>query len=205
MALEIIDCVQGSDEWLRARMGIPTASRFATVIAAAKDGKERKTRDKYMRQLAGEIITGEPAETFKNEAMERGKDQEPALRFLYSFETDTDVEQLGFMKDATIPAGASPDGMIGEDGMVEFKSKIPDLLIELYGKKEAPREHLAQLQGNLWIAGRQWIDIVCGYPKMPLFRVRVQRDESYIKMLAIEVREFNEELARVVHMVRRMM
>jgi hypothetical protein len=205
VSLQIVECVQGSDEWLRARMGLATASRFATVIAAAKDGKERKTRDKYMRQLAGEIITQEPAETFRNEAMERGKDQEPHLRAQYSFDTDNDVQTVGFLKDDEIGAGASPDGLIGKDGMVEFKSKLPDLLIELYAKKEYPPEHKAQLQGNLWIARREWIDIVCGFPKMPLFRQRVNRDGYYIKMLEIEVREFNEELARMVKLVRRML
>lgn len=215
MALEVLDCDQGSDEWLRARMGLATASNFAKVCASAKDGKERKTRDKYMRQLAGEIVMEEPAKTFRNEAMERGKEHEPELLVQYAYESGNDVERIGFARDLELGAGASPDGLIGKDGMVEFKSMEPDLLIELYSDKDYPTRHRLQLQGNLWIARRKWIDIAIGYivarpeplpPKrMPLYRQTVHRDEGVIKMLEIEVREFNEELTHMVKMVRRRM
>lgn len=198
------ECPQGSDTWLRARAGKPTASRFSTVCASAKDGKERLTRSKYMRQLAGEIITKEPAETFKNEAMDRGRDQEPLIRAQYAFDTDAEIEAVGFLYDAAVGAGASPDGLIGKNGMVEFKSHLPDILIEIHLKKEYPPAHEKQLQGNLWIAKREWIDIVCGWPKMPLFKQRVYRNEPVIKYISLEVADFNEELARMVKMIERL-
>jgi hypothetical protein len=200
--LKIIDCVQGSEEWLRARMGIPTASRFSAVLAQSKDGTDRKTRDKYLRQLAGEILTEEPAETFKNEAMERGKDQEDGARRTYAFQSDCSVEQVGFLLDTEIGAGASPDGLIGADGMVEFKSMQADLLIEVHQKKVYPPAFRAQLQGNLWIAKRHWIDICIFHPKMAMFRQRVFRDPGYIARLVAEVAEFRADLDVVVRQIR---
>lgn len=204
MALQIIDCVQGSEEWLRARLGIPTASCFSKVMAAAKDGNERKTRDKYMRQLAGEILTEEPAETFKNEAMERGKDQEPLARSTYAFQTDAEVEQVGFLKDISANTGASPDGLIGMVGMVEFKSMLADILIEVHQRKTYPTTFEPQLQGNLWISKRDWIDIACFCPKLPMFRARVYRNEAYITRIAQEVADFNGELSRLVRQIKNM-
>lgn len=204
MSLQIINCEQGSEEWLRARMGIPTASCFSKVMAGSQDGAERKTRDKYMRQLAGELLTEEPAETFKNEAMERGKDQEPQARKMYSFQTDLVVQQVGFLKDDELGAGASPDGLVGEAGMVEFKSMIADLLIEVHQKKTCPAMWKPQLQGNLWIAKRAWIDIAIYHPKLPMFSQRVYRDEPYIQRIAREVAEFNGELSRLVRTIRNM-
>lgn len=204
MTLQIIDCVQGSEEWLRARMGIPTASCISKVMAGAADGTERKTRDKYMRQLAGELLTDEPAETFKNEAMERGKDQEPQARATYVFQTDAEVQQVGFLKRGDVGAGASPDGLVGDDGVVEFKSMLADLLIEVHQRKTYPPAFKAQLQGNLWVAHRQWIDIAIYHPKLPMFRQRVYRDEGYIQRIAQEVADFNGELGRLVRMIRNM-
>lgn len=191
-------CEQGSEEWHRARMGIPTASCFATVMAKGQG----KVRSKYMRQLAGEIITGEPMESYSNHHMERGKVMEAEARDLYAFMRDAEPEQVGFILNGR--KGCSPDAMVGTDGLVEIKSKLPDLMIECFERgPTCPPEHLAQCQGALWVAEREWIDFVAYWPKMPLFVVRVTRDEDYIANLAGEIDRFNDELDGLVERIRR--
>jgi hypothetical protein len=194
---EILSCEQGTDEWLRARMGIPTASCFATVMAEGQG----KTRAKYMRQLAGEIITGEPMESYSNHHMERGKIMEAEARDLYAYMHDAAPEQVGFIRNGQ--KGCSPDSVVDASGMVEIKTKLPDLLIECFERGHVcPPEHMAQCQGALWVAEREWIDFVAYWPKMPLFVVRVVRDDAYIANLAGEIDRFNDELAELVERVR---
>lgn len=202
MSMEIIDCEQGSEEWFRARMGLPTASQFATVMARGKGGGESLTRRKYMLQLAGEILTGEPMESYSNAHMERGKEMEEQARNLYSFQTNYDLQRVGFIRNGK--KGCSPDALVAANGMVEIKTTLPHLLIDLHLRGEMPPEHKAQCQGNLWVSGRGWIDICIYWPKMPLFVQRIQRDEQYITSLSAAVDEFNAELADVVERMRRL-
>jgi len=194
----IIECEQGSPEWFEARRGIPTASRYGDVLAEGKG----VMRARYMRQLAGEIITEEPMETYKNDKMERGKKHEPDLRKRYAFDHDVDVEQVGFLRSNMIATGCSPDGLVGVDGMLEIKSSEPDLLIELLDSGRAPTQHMPQIQGNLWITGRDWCDLVIGWPKLPLFTARVKRDEPYMANLRRELERFNQELHEMVERIK---
>ncbi len=195
--MEIVNCEQNSPEWFAARMGIPTASQFATVMAKG----EGKTRRTYMMKLAGELITGEPMDSFSNEHTERGHKFEPEARDLYAFQTGAQLERVGFIKNGK--AGASPDSLVGTDGGAEIKTKLPHMLAELILKDEFPPEHKAQIQGTLWISKRQWWDIAVYWPGMPLFVKRVERDEIYIQKIATEVDKFNAELADVVEQIRR--
>lgn len=196
MSVQIINCEQGTEDWFIARAGIPTASKFSTVMAKG----EGKTRAKYMRQLAGEIITGKPMESFSNGHMERGHVMEPEARDLYSFATDTAPEQVGFIRNGR--KGCSPDSLVGSNGMLEIKSKLPDLLIECIERDDFPPEHRAQCQGALWVAEREWIDIVVYWPEMPVFIKRAYRDEKYISDLSKAVDAFNDELSQLVERVR---
>lgn len=198
--IQVLNCEQGTPEWFAARAGIPTASMFATVMASGKGGGESKTRAKYMRQLTGEIITGKPMEGFTNSHMERGHVMEPEARDLYSFATDTTPELVGFIRNGN--KGCSPDSLIGYNGMLEIKSKLPDLLIECLERDDFPPEHKSQCQGALWVAEREWIDIVVYWPDMPVFIKRAYRDEPYIATMAKAVETFNEELAAMVERVR---
>lgn len=202
MKPEVFTCEQGSEEWFAARRGIPTASMFATVMALGKGGGESKTRRKYMLQLAGEILTEESMETYSNEHMERGKLMEDEARRLYAFERNTELEQVGFIKRGR--AGCSPDSLIGTKRMLEIKTTLPHLLIDIHLRGEFPPEHRAQCQGNLWIAEREEIDIAIYWPKMPLFVQTIHRDDRYIDGLARAVDEFNSELAYVVQQMRRL-
>lgn len=195
--LEIISCEQKSPEWYAARAGLPTASMFATVMAQG----EGKTRNAYMRKLAGEIITGIPMESYTNDDMERGVAMEPELRSHYAFMHDADITPVGFIKNGL--KGCSPDGLIGTDGMVEFKSAAPHVMIEILMAGEVPTKHKPQCQGNLWVAERVWIDLVIGSsPKLPLFVSRINRDETYIRKITGAVSDFNIELRQMVEKIR---
>ena len=190
----IIECEQGSPEWFEARRGIPTASRYGDVLAEGKG----IVRTKYMRQLAGEIITGESMETYKNDKMERGKEQEDEIRVRYAYDRDVNVERIGFVRSNMASTGCSPDGLVNVDGMVEIKSSEPHLLIEILDTGKIPTQHMPQVQGSLWITGRDWCDLVIGWPKLPLSITRVPRDESYMANLQRELNRFNMELQELV-------
>lgn len=199
--MEIVACEQGSLEWHRARAGIPTASMFGTVMAKGRGGGESLTRRTYMLKLAGEIITGELSDNYVNEHMERGHAMEGDARDLYTFMTDDPVTRVGFIRNGN--AGASPDALIGERGILEIKTKLPHLLIGDLLKDEPPSEFMAQCQGGMWIAEREFTDLVVYWPKLPLFAKRVYRNEPHIKKLSAAVDKFNAELAEVVEKVRR--
>lgn len=200
MDLQIITCDQGTPEWFSARAGIPTASRFATVLASGRGGGESKTRRKYMLQLAGEQITGQPMDGYSNGHMERGKEMEAEARDLYALVRDSAPEQVGFMRRGD--AGASPDALIGNDGLLEIKTKLADLQIEVLLANRLPPEHVAQIQGQLWISGRSWCDFVSYCPGLPIFIHRVDRDEQYIAKLAVEVETFNGELVDIITQIK---
>jgi hypothetical protein len=188
MAPRIIECQQGEPEWFAARLGIPTASEFSTVMAKGKDGGKSVTRRTYMLKLAGEILTGEPMESYTNVHMERGKEQEAEAR------------EAVFIVNGD--KGCSPDSLIGDAGALEIKTALPHIQVERLLKGELPPEHRAQVQGVMWVAERQWLDFVSYCPRLPLLIVRVPRDDGHIATLAGAVKEFNAELASVVDAIR---
>lgn len=194
--MQIIDCIQGTPEWFAARAGIPTASKFADVMAVGRGGAESKTRRTYMLKLAGEILTGEPMDSFSNVHTERGHEMEPEARNFYAFKHDCEPELVGFIRSGN--KGASPDSLIGANGMLEIKTKLPHLLLDVLLRDNFPTDHRAQCQGQLWVAEREWVDLICYWPKMPPHIVRAYRDEEYIKQIAAAVDQFNDELAEIV-------
>jgi predicted phage-related endonuclease len=194
--IEIFDMAQGSDAWRELRLGKPTASRFADVLAQGKG----LTRRKYLYELAGEIMTGETNETFNSFHMERGKTMEAEARDCYAAKTGTELRRVGFVLNGSV--GCSPDSLIGDDGALEIKTALPHLLIETIERDEFPSQHKAQCQGILWVTGRQWIDIICYWPKMPLFIKRAERDEDYINKLAFSVSQFSKDLDELVASLR---
>ncbi len=200
--IQIIDCEQGSPEWFQARLGLPTASEFKTVLAQGK-ASESKTRRTYVYKLAGEIITGEPMEGFSNANMERGKAMEPEARAYYQMRTGNEIMRVGFIRNGN--AGCSPDALVPNifgKGALEIKTAFPHILGDILLRNEFPPEHKAQCQGALWIAERDWIDLVIYWPRMPTFVKRAYRDENYIKHLAEQVEVFNDDLAHIVARLR---
>lgn len=198
----IHDCEQQSPEWWEARRGIPTASEFHTVLASGKGGGESKTRKTYMLKLAGEIVTGLPSESYSNGHMERGKDMEAEARDTYAFINGCEPQRVGFITDDKRTRGASPDSLIGNDGVLEIKTKLPHLLIDEMLRDRPPPEHVAQCQGQIWVAEREWCDLILYWPGFKPVPHRVYRDEKYIAKLADEVARFNDELAAIVERVR---
>ena len=201
--IEIFDCEQTTAEWHSHRVGIPTASMFRSLLAnGRKKGEPSVERHKYMMRLVAEKMTGVPEETFQNEHMIRGQELEPEARSWYQFETNNEVQRVGFIKHHGFGAGCSPDGTIGEDGLLEIKTKLPNLHLDVLVENECPSEHLAQIQGCLWLTGRQWCDFVsfCYVPeghedrRLPGFIKRIYRDEEYIGRISDAVKTFNEEL-----------
>lgn len=188
MERQIIDCIQGSDEWYEARLGLVTASRFKDVLS---NGSGRKT---YMMKLLAERDTGVPQETYKNEAMEMGNETESFAREHYEKATGVKVEQVGFIKWGEI--GASPDGLVGDDGCIEIKCPYNSTHLGYIIKKKLPSTYNAQVQGLLWVCERKWCDFISYAPmcKRPMWKIRVERDEPYIEALDITVREFLDEL-----------
>lgn len=190
------DLEQGSPEWFACRAGIPTASRFATVMAKG----EGKTRSEYMRKLAGEILTGEPSEQFGNVHTERGNAMEDEARETYAFINDAEIVRVGFIRNGN--RGASPDSLVGTNGGLEIKTALPHIQIDRLERNRLPPEHKAQVYGNIWLAEREWWDFCSYWPRLPVLTIRVYRDEEYIKTLSDEIDRFNDELAALVERIR---
>lgn len=197
------DIVQGSDDWFSLRKGMVTASMFSTVLAKGRGGGVSKTRQKYLYQLAGEIITETPAESYNNAHMERGHAMEEEARSLYCLANACEVQQVGFITGQE-GVGCSPDGLVNESGILEIKSKLPHLQIEVLFADRVPPEHIHQCQGGLWVAEREWIDFVSYWPGLPLFEKRIYRDQKIITDIRFGVEQFIEELNEIVEKLKSM-
>jgi hypothetical protein len=191
---------QGSPEWLQARCGLATASCFADVLATIKSG-EAADRRNYRAQLIAERLTGVPAESFQSAEMRWGNEQEPFGRIAYEATTGNVVKQVAFIRHPELMAGASPDGLIGTDGGIELKCPNTATHIDTLLKGMSP-SHIPQVQGNMWLAERQWWDFVSYDPRMPermqLYVQRIKRDDAYIEKLEAEVRKFLAEVDKVI-------
>lgn len=187
---------QGTEQWRKIRCGLPTASMFKAILAKG----EGKTRKSYLHRLAAEIVTGEPMESFTNGSTERGHAMEGEARDFYSFLSDVEPELVGFVRNGQ--KGASPDSFIGSDGLLEIKTQRGDLLVETLFKGEFPSEHVAQVQGQLWVSERSWCDLIVYWPGMPPFLKRAHRNEVYIRALSDAVDQFNDELSAIVEKIK---
>ncbi len=197
-----INVVQRSPEWYAARLGKVTASRIADVMAKTKTGYGA-SRANYMAELVCERLTGVKAEGYTNAAMQWGTDQEPAAKAAYSFMTDNAVEEAGFIDHPSIAmAGASPDGLVGTDGLVEVKCPNSASHIETLLSETIEGKYLLQMQFQMSCTGRQWCDFVSFDPRLPaemqLWIKRVQRDEAKIREVTLEVGNFLIDLERKV-------
>lgn len=187
--MQIFNCEQGTPEWKELRCGVITASDMSKVLAKGQG----KTRLSYMYKLIGEAMTGEPADGFSNQHMDRGHLMEPAARELYAEQTGNTIEQVGFILNHGV--GYSPDALVNDDGLGEIKSKLPHLMAELWDRGKVPGDHVAQIQCGLWVSEREWLDFVAYWPGIPLFVKRVYRDDLYIKNMEADVRRFYDEMA----------
>ncbi len=198
--------IQRTDEWFAARLGKATASRIADIVARTKSGYSA-SRANYAAQLVAERLTGVVGESFSNAAMQWGTATEPEARAAYEWETDATVVEVGFITHPRIAmSGASPDGLVGDDGLVEIKApNTATHIATLLGGKVIPSKYETQVQWQMACTGRQWCDFVSYDPRLPdemrLFVVREKRNDARISELEEEVETF---LAEVDDTVRRL-
>jgi len=189
---------QRTEDWFKARAGKVTASRVADIIARTKSGYSA-SRDNYMAQLVCERMTDTPAESFTNSAMQWGTEQEPFARAAYESAKDVLVEEVGFIPHPIIQnSGASPDGLVGEFGLVEIKCPNTSTHIQTLLDQKIPEKYITQMQWQMCCTDRRWCDFVSFDPRMAeglqLFIKRVEFDPEYVSMLEKEVILFLQEL-----------
>jgi len=189
---------QGSEEWKQSRCGIISASRMSDVTAKIKTGYAA-SRKNYMSELIVERLTNITADFYMNAAMQHGTDTEPQARAAYEFINDLEVKQVGFIKHPKMDfAGASPDGLVGDDGLIEIKCPTTGTHIELLVSKKIPKKYFDQMQFQMCCTGRKWCDYMSFDPRMPehlnKLIIRVDRDDKYIQGMEIEVIKFNSEI-----------
>lgn len=199
---------QGSPEWFAARRGKVTASRVSDVIAKTKMGWGA-SRTNYMAELVAERLTGNTAEAYTNAAMQWGTEKEPDARAAYEFRTDATVDLIGFVEHPKlIMTGASPDGLIGSDGLIEIKCPNTATHIDTLLGQSIPAKYGTQIQWQLACTDRLWCDFVSFDPRMPesmrLFVTRVQRDDETIGELEKLVSDFLVEVDRKVSELNRL-
>ena len=190
--------IQGSQEWFAARLGKVTASRIRDVVAKIKTGEAAARRD-YRIQLVTERLTGRKEEGFTSADMQWGTDTEPLARSSYEAETGNLVAEVGMIDHPTIGmTGASPDGLVGAEGMLEIKCPKTATHLQTLMEGSVPTQYIPQMQWQMAATGRQWVDFVSYDPRLPeqyqLFTVRVQRDEALIAEYEKEVVAFLKEV-----------
>lgn len=192
---------QRSEEWFQARLGKVTASRVADVLAKIKSG-ESASRRNYKIQLVSERLTGERQETYVNQAMQDGIDREQFARDRY-VQQFGEVEEVGFIQHPTLEAGASPDGLIGTDGIIEIKCPMGSTHTETLMTQEVPSKYVPQIQFQLLVTGRKWCDFVSYNPMFPenlqVFVRRVFANKEYQQELEDEVKQFLKEVDDVIN------
>jgi putative phage-type endonuclease len=193
---------QGTPEWFAQRLGKVTASRVADIMAKTKTGVAA-SRGNYLAQLVAERLTGQSADTFKSGAMQHGTETEPQARMVYEAETGQIVTEVAMINHPTIEmSGASPDGFVGTDGLVEIKCPNTSTHIASLMADKAPSGYIPQMQWQMACTGRAWCDFVSFDPRMPddmqLFIKRVPRDEVLIAEYEAEVIKFLAEVQETV-------
>lgn len=189
---------QRSAEWFAARLGKVTASRVADLMARTKTGYGA-SRGNYLAELLCERLTGEQADRFTSAEMQRGSELEPQARAAYAFIHSTSVHECGFVVHPVIEGfGASPDGLIGDIGLVEIKCPNTATHVDYLLSQTVPGKYETQMQAQMACTGRAWCDFVSYDPRLPddlqLFVKRVHRDKEAIACMEKEIQTFLDEL-----------
>lgn len=199
MDREIINCVQGSDEWFAARLGLVTASHFSDVL------NKKTGRGTYMMRLVAEKQQGKSQDGFQSAAMENGTIYEEYARKFYEDKFGVIVKQVGFIKMGQV--GCSPDGLVDDDGGIEIKCSEGPTHYRIILKDKMPTTHIPQVQGNMWVADRKWWDFISYDPwgkYKPFYCTRIERDDNYIdNILEPACAKFLQELNDIDERIRR--
>src|SRR3990167_6408597 len=188
--MKIHDCIQGTSEWLHLRAGIPTASCFDQILTPG--GKPSKSAERYMLTLLAERLMGHPVTEYMSMWMQRGNQAEAEAVQFYELQRDADTIPAGFITNDEGTIGASPDRLVGDDGLLEIK--VPSEYIHMSYLMKTGSHYEAykvQVQGQLWVTGRQWVDVLSWHPELPPALVRIEPDVKFIELLAAAVTQFS--------------
>lgn len=197
---------QGTPEWHQLRAGKVTASRVADILAQTRTGPSA-SRQNYLIELALQRSTGTIEPSYTNAAMEWGTQTEPQARVAYEVETENFVDQVAFIDHPTIAwFGCSPDGLIGDDGLIEIKCPNSATHWEYFKAKKPPQKYVTQMQTQLCVTNRKWCDFVSFDPRMPsrsqLLVVRIERDDAFIAEMEEKVKQFLSEVEIEVNLMK---
>jgi len=184
----ILDVEQGTEEWLAARCGIPTASCFDKIITST--GKDSTQASGYINKLCAEWLMGGPEESFKSDWMQRGNELEPEARAFYEFDSDCKVNEVGlvYLDDKKLIA-CSPDGLT-ENGGLEIKCPSASVHVSYLLDQKLPTSYKQQVQACMWICQKDHWDFVSYHPAMEPLKIRVDRDDAYIAQMAAALNRF---------------
>lgn len=197
--MKIIQCEQRTNEWYAARLGVPSASSFDEIVTMK--GEPSKSAEKYMFKLAGEKVSGVAEESYQNASMQRGCELEDEARQLYQIMNDCVVDQVGFcISDEGY--GCSPDGFVGDDGMIEIKCPSISTHVKYLIDGKLPSDYFQQVHGQLLVTGRKYCDFVSHYPGLKPLIVRVYPDTEFIARLQNELKKFVAKLNQTIERIK---
>ena len=200
----ITDCEQGSAEWHKLRLGKITASRMADVLSKGRGNAPSKTSESYMIELITETLTGEPKPFFENDAMRWGTETEPQARAMYELISGNDVVEVACVTEGDHLL-ISPDGMIGDDGLLEIKAPTSITQVRRALTDDYSKDYYAQIQMQLWVTQREWCDFLSFDPRLPegigYLLQRVKRNEDFIDEMSnkstLFIKEMNEKIKQL--------
>lgn len=198
-------CEQGSVEWLSLRLGKITASRVKDVLTKGRGTSPSKTAESYMMELIAEILTGNSKPFFENDAMRWGTETEPQARAMYAVNNDfVDVKEVAFVEHNE-QVGISPDGLIGDDGLLEIKCPNTTTQLKRALSDDYSADYKAQIQMQLWVTEREWCDFLSFDPRLECeagyLQQRVFRDEEYIEEMKVKVYAFVEKMNELINIL----
>lgn len=192
---------QYSDAYDKLRLGLPTASKFDKIITPLGKPTKESAWQKYAYHLIAERVLQRPINTYTSPAMENGLLMEGDAVAYYEFETERDTALIGFVTTDDGKIGCSPDRLVGDDGLLECKCPQPQTQIEYLLTGKVDREYWPQLQGQLFVTGRQWVDIVSWHPELPRIVIRVERDVEYIACIEKLLGGFVSFMDTIMHKI----
>lgn len=184
---------QGSGEWLQVRLGIPTASEFDKILTTT--GKLSAQWEDYAAKLLAEKLLNRPCEEFSSQWTERGHDLEPQAVSFYEFQNECETVAIGFITDDARTMGASPDRLVGDDGLLEIKCPAPQTHMKYLMRQSVDKKYYPQIQGQLLVTGRAWVDIMSYHPELPPAIIRVERDADYLAAMQEAITDFTKKMA----------
>jgi len=195
------DLIQGSEEWVKLKLGVPSASNASKIIT--NNGKSSKQREGYMFKLASEIITGNKEEGYKNSYMEIGNEREAESRVYFEMCNGVDVEEVGVVyKDDRKEFLCSPDGIINREYGLELKNVLPKTQDKYLYYNVLPSEYFSQIQFSLYVTGYKYWIFQSYVPSMPELCIKVERDEEFLTRLEVELKSFCIELKEIVKKIK---